>query len=243
MDEEFLKGLENSVYTPDAFLLDQAPMHLVFECGPVLYDTPFVCTGYTVEKMSLWKQRYNSAIAFREPGMPRSRVQGALYLMTADQLIALDNRRKNGLIFERKKVEILTGQTDKDGDLVKTPRPAWMYKGVREHWVPLIDWDQSFNRNGDRTFELAPIYPDSNHRLLHNHYSFNGIPIESVFGMPEIKTTQASAEIIKMIGARNEIEIRQMHNSLRRVFPRRYERTTELQQRLAHAIALRAMRK
>lgn len=243
MDEEFLSSTALPEYTPDLFLLEQAERQLVFECGPLRYDAPYLSTAYTVEKMTLMKQHDRVAVPFRASGFPRARVQGTLYLMTAEQIVALDKKRQNGVIFDRKPTFVVTPILDQYGEPARLPRPAWMYKARIEYWEPEIEWDLQANRCGhmraQHQFDLAEQYPNHEHRFFHNHYSFNGIPVEASDGMPEIKITQASAEIIKKIGAMNEIQARQLRRNKGLFFPAKRSRNSP---RIDEVMALRSFK-
>lgn len=199
-------------YTPDLFLLQQAENQLVFDVGPFHRDKPYIGTAYSLEKMTMVKQHDRHAILLRMPYFPKFRVQGTLYLMNAEQIMELDTDRKNGLVFERKQAPVVLPQTDSDGEYV-TSR-AWIYRGVPDYWSPQILWDAQTLRCGkykrQTEFDFAPVY-ESNERFFHNHYSFNGIPIEASDALPWAESTQITEEVLKVIQARNELEIRILH--------------------------------
>lgn len=213
-----MKAVSLPEYTPDLFRLEQAERQLVFECGPLRYDAPYVGTAYTVEKYTLLKQHERVAIPLRHVGFPKARVQGTLYIMTPEQIVELDKKRKNGVVYARKLTAVTSPIVDKYGDPIRLQN-AWIYKGVPNYWYPQVEWDMQANRCGGlymvggSEFLLAEQFP-AEHKFFHNHYSFSGITVEMAAGMPEITVTQASAEIIKMIGAKNEIEIRRLEKHI-----------------------------
>lgn len=194
-------------FTPDMYRLEQAPQHLVFECGPVLYNVPYICSAFTVERMSLWRKAHENdapaqAVPLRMDGAPRARIRGTLYVMSTEMILKLDKRRENGVSFERTQVPIVLPVFNKLQEPKKLPKPVWMYKAIKESWVERIEYDQGVRgwtdkraHPAEKTFELAGVYPD-NHKFLHNHFGYNGLSIEAhnMPGMIGCRNTEAFIE-------------------------------------------------
>jgi len=147
----------------------------VVDFGPRL-AFPFLCSAYTVEKLSLWHRTTDSVfetVALRASGMPRARVEGNLYRLTDDELKQLDTKRQVGVSFDRKRVLVYVPIVDHKGEMRTIY--AYIYLGINGAWLSQIYPHQTILKSQyklpDNTFSLATRYPDKN-RLLNNRFSF-----------------------------------------------------------------------
>lgn len=203
MDQTFLQNLQAPVYTPDLYLLEQAPYHLVFDPGPIAYDKPCVCTAFTVEKMSLYRHG-RTALSLRAPFLPKARVAGTLYLLNPNDIKYLDIRRENGVSFDRKKAPLLLSF-----DGLPVIHEAWSYVGKNEVWAEGVLFDQEHNHcNGyirGKDYQEASKFPD-NDRILHNHYGLSATRVEHQV-LPELSACENHKEVAKYAGIQNDKEL------------------------------------
>ena len=147
----------------------------VVDFGPRL-AFPFLCSAYTVEKLSLWHRTTDSVfetVALRASGMPRARVEGNLYRLTDDELKQLDTKRQVGVSFDRKRVLVYVPIVDHKGEMRTIY--AYIYLGINDAWLDQIYPHRTILKSQyqlpDRTFSIATRYPDKD-RLLNNRFSF-----------------------------------------------------------------------
>jgi len=147
----------------------------VLDYGPRL-AFPFLCSAYTVEKLSLWHRTTDEvfeSVALRAPSMPRARIEGNLYRLTDDELKQLDTKRQVGVSFDRKRVLVYVPIMDYKGEMRTIY--AYIYMGINNAWLDRIYPDQTCLKSSykipDATFSLATQYPDAS-RLLNNRFSF-----------------------------------------------------------------------
>lgn len=162
----FSKKQEQMSYpnTPDLAILENKPQHLLFHYGDEFSHVPLICGGFTDEKMIMWTSRTgvcNFPVALQlhvNRNIPRGRIGGWVYQVTADDLIYLDTHMQNGVQFHRKRVKLrLPGDSETRNHEYRhyTEQRAYMYVGVRKHWQPQIEWDSCFHR-GNGTAEFVP---------------------------------------------------------------------------------------
>jgi len=147
--------------TPDYQELEGAPGWLFFEYGEFKTGMPMHekiqphlrGLAFTSQKIPLWvanrgKKSFPIAVEYPHLG-PRSSVAGELYLIPTQVIPNLDNYRQNGVNFDRKLVSLNL----LDGDSIR----AFMYKGKKEQWIPQIEWDQNFYREGNDFSYIEPV--------------------------------------------------------------------------------------
>lgn len=203
--ENFLMDVALPDYTRDRQELEQYQTHAVFGYGRIKENVPILSSAYSVERMSLLIRKEDSmAIAIRLPQVPRSRVYGVLYALTTEQLIKLDTKTQNGVMFERKRVAVYVHSVDDPRELEELPRPAFCYVGMSENWRY-----QALNFNGrdhaldEDRFRLANRYIDNN-PILHGHYRYADKRLEDT-NNPVIYPL-ATVEVAEHCRAMNEQE-------------------------------------
>lgn len=207
MDETFLQELAVPVNTPDYAMLEYQENHLLLDCRVRKSPNAF-CSAYTVERMSLFTRTEDGLpVPIRLHGIHRSRIGGTLYKTTLPEIVALDKSRQNGLLFERKAIDILVPTVKllgkrKRREIQVLPVQVWFYKAIPEVWEErLLMSQQRYNVSPvDQEFKLAPKFQD-NERLLNNHFRIEATQIEDFFDKP--KPVQATPEIKAYVQRRN----------------------------------------
>lgn len=161
---------------------------LLFEYGDGMFQFPrakwleagtFLRPAFTAERFSLWntvRGRNSFPIALKGRCLPESPVYGQLYKVPQELLNQdLDYHRENGVVFNRKPVELLIPY-DRQYQVFKNESPAkcrsfsevdykplvaWMYVGCKSYWKEPLEWDQNFFRNsGGSDLHLANKFKD-----------------------------------------------------------------------------------
>jgi len=165
--------------TPDYQELEGAPGWLFFEYGEFKTGMPMHekiqpglrGLGFTTQKLPLWvanrgKKSFPIAVEYPHSG-PRSSIAGELYLIPTNIIPTLDTYRQNGVNFDRKLVSVNL----LNGDNIR----AFMYRGNKDHWIPQIEWDQNFYREGSDFSYVEPERKSLSSRdfysaFTHNHF-------------------------------------------------------------------------
>ncbi len=139
------KLITDTPNTPDLCLLEMHKAHLLFDYSDTLKEEPLSIAVTRSNKLQLWRQHDGKnirPIVIGGAEVPRARVGGALFSVTTEDLVTLDNIRANNIMFNRRRIPILV-PNDKDcynplgftrGNLVKDSHP-W----IREYY--------EFNKN------------------------------------------------------------------------------------------------
>jgi hypothetical protein len=165
---------------------------------PLAY--PLICSAYTVEKLTLWHRTTDDlfeTIAIKAPHMPRARIEGHLYRLTDEEFKKLDIRRQLGVQYERKRLPVYVPFLDENGNLQRIY--AEVYLGLKQNWVPKIEFDAQFKEN-KQEFKLADKYPDA-HRVLHNRYC-------TLPPLQEATTTRFTPDVIRHVRRKNNAAVR-----------------------------------
>lgn len=209
MDKDFLQNFQTPQYTPDLFLLEQAPNHLVLNPGLTWMGSPALCTGYTVDRMALWRKEKVFALPVRGYG-PSHHVAGTLQLLDEETLVRLDSDLRNGVLFDRKRTPVLLPEGKTGG--CRTLHNVWMYIAKRDAWVDNIEYETTVMRNNGCPYDLAETYSDEVH-VLNNHYRFDVTKIEDVLRTPD-PCRMATEEVISYIDRANCAEIQRLRDEV-----------------------------
>lgn len=174
----------------------------LLDFGPPLKYTE-LCSAYTVEKMSLWQyldENSLEVIPVKASRLPSARLEGKLYSLNDKELFLLDKRRGVGVHSERKFVHVYVPIRDQWGNMHQIY--AWAYIGLKDYWVPKIEYDQNFGCVSDRHSRyLNPVrqypHPDP---LLNRRASFSPDHSNGHIG-------HVSDEMRNYVGIKNRMEI------------------------------------
>jgi hypothetical protein len=147
-------------------VLLQGSENRLLDFGPTLGYRE-LCSGYTVEKLSMWEHLEDDqlqVLVLQAPRMPRARAGGVVYGLSHEEMLTLDKERGQGVECARKMLPIWA---EVGGALRRTT--AWVYVHNSDRWVERINFDQNFKpgkhfRQSDRAVDTNPV--------LHNRYSF-----------------------------------------------------------------------
>lgn len=204
MDEEFLNELAVPKNTPDYAILEYQKNHLLLDCR-VRKSPEAFCSAYTVEKMSLFVSEYDGMpLPVRIRGVQRARIGGTLYRTTLPEIVALDKTRQNGLLFERKAIDVLVPTIKLLGkrrrrEIQVLPTQVWFYQAVPEVWEERLMMSQKkYNVSPvNQDFKMAPTFMD-NERLLNHHFRVGSTQIEDFFDKPApVHATQAIEDYVR----------------------------------------------
>jgi len=204
MDETFLQDLAVPENTPDYAILEYQENHLLLDCRVRKSPNAF-CSAYTVERMSLFTRKEDGLpLPIRLHGIHRSRIGGTLYKTTLPEIVALDKSRQNGLLFERKAIDVLVPTIKLIGkrrrrEIQELPVQVWFYKAISDVWEErLLMSQQKYNVSPvDQEFKLAPKFQD-NERLLNNHFRIESTQIEDFFDKPApVHATQEITDYVR----------------------------------------------
>lgn len=174
-------------HTPDIQKLEEFEHMLFFDYGHFLPKDHHISTAYTVERLSVWYNIHNNSqlpIALKSglyglQQTPRAKVCGQLYLVDTERLVTLDNERRNGISFTRKRVKLLIPYQDKYYNQCEIR--AWTYIGHPEFWNAETDWERQFYRSrSGRSFNPAKTFRDHNRPWLDTYYKFSRLPEEPI---------------------------------------------------------------
>lgn len=179
-DQEWLsKEVAFPPHTPDFWKLEQQDFTLIFEYGDLQDRMPkhqmvnpyYSTSAFTVNKFPVLKQyavEEPFPLAFRHniPGrkIQHSKIRGELYAVPPVNHVLIDSYRRNGLLFERERVKVLTPSVNEAGKHLSFV--AWMYFAREEHWSDMLVWDSNFYKRGNGLFT-----PLNQHK--HNETDFN----------------------------------------------------------------------
>jgi len=91
-----------------------------------------------------WQEQYLRNMRMNgEPMFPYARIRGELYSVTPSRFITLDNYKRNGVEFERRRVDLvipyrLKLNKNTSSEQYLQPVKAWMYLGVPDFWSDFI---------------------------------------------------------------------------------------------------------
>ncbi len=168
------KLITDTPNTPDLCLLEMHKAHLLFDYSDTLKEEPLSIAVTRSNKLQLWRQHDGKnirPIVISGVEVPRARIGGALFSVTTEDLVTLDNIRANNIMFNRRRIPILV-PNDKD---CYNPLgvSAWIYVGCNKYWGDRIRWDRNFYREGvGATFTRGNLVKDS-HPWIREYYEFN----------------------------------------------------------------------
>ncbi len=172
------------LHTPDIAQLEQSKEVRLFDYGAdcsKIWDE--VYPGITLEHMGMWNrvtEKGTPPLVLNRKGLtmqvedsngdqqhiaicPRGRILGSIYSVPVEDIVELDKRRENGVLFCRKKVPIITPQylpsEDPHTDIFNregTPviENVYMYVGIKAVWGEQVRWDHAFY-GGRGDFQVA----------------------------------------------------------------------------------------
>lgn len=141
------------VNTPDLCLLQQKPVHLIFDWRNVVKSHALVDEAYTTRKFVMWKQNHvdqTPPLVFNRQIHPlrvmeRAKVRGKVHTISVDDIVSLDKQIDNGVSWIRRPVPItlaeLTDRTNKLDEEQPVRVSAWMYVSNFDWWRPQFDFD------------------------------------------------------------------------------------------------------
>lgn len=169
-------------HTSDILKLEEFEHMLFFDYGHFLPKDHHISTAYTVERLTVWYNVHNNSqlpIAMRNGlygrQVRRAKVCGQLYLVDTDRLVELDNERRNGVNFTRKRTKLLIPYQDKYYNQCEIR--AWMYIGNEGFWNEQTDWERQFYRTrSGQSFNQAKLFRDDNRPWLDTYYKYSRLP-------------------------------------------------------------------
>ncbi len=154
---------ERSQYTPDYRNLSQQPRQLLFAYtykATVLENSPSILSGWSFEKFLLWTNGKDivplPAVADGNRGIFESRknfggiqpkrIMGRVISLSSKKFVELDKQRENGVPFARQRIRVIVpyleytneqngGTYINNCESKVTILRAWMYVGVKPHWM------------------------------------------------------------------------------------------------------------
>lgn len=174
---------ERTKYTPDVAELEKRRAHLIFVPDELQQNhknqfllslnlfgtTPIanMCPAFTKPEFLFYKhnlEQESYPVAFQRPatsniwGIPENKrpktIRGELYVIRPYQFLVLDKYKENGVVFERKYVDILVPYLKVVRNAYATCEigyrcaymQAWMYLGVEDYWKERLDAGFQFNQ-------------------------------------------------------------------------------------------------
>lgn len=138
----FESAAKQPTHTPDMFLLNNKPFHLLFEYSDLqenfpkhktLLDLKPLYPGFTNQKFSLWRKNQHKEThvvalhtTMENTSIPRIKIRGEVYRVPSDKFLYLDNYRSNGVKFIRKKVSVVLPFNDAS-QVLPYNDPKWNY--------------------------------------------------------------------------------------------------------------------
>jgi hypothetical protein len=149
-------------YTPDIARLENIVGHYLFICDDLkelhrrhnlISPYPVQAEAVTKDSFAVWvrhlgKESYPIPLPDRCARMPYSRIQGELYFVPTSVIVSIDNYRRNGVEFHRKRIDVRIPHKQLWLDLQLQPKEtnwmyhtveAWMYIGNKIYWENLLD--------------------------------------------------------------------------------------------------------
>jgi len=219
MDQTFLENLTAALppTTPDIALLEGYNSHLLLDCGPITRPAHALSSAYTKDRLSLFiRKEDNLAIPIRMEGIHRARVYGALYKISTRKLIELDKWKENGVVFERKAVDVLVPFPDMElnKNVQELPAKVWFYQARRPYWEERISMHLG-------KFNITPSNPDyvlantfmNDEPELNNHFRFNCKTLEIHRHKPE--DAKATPAVVAYVKQKNDEAIEKPKWSIR----------------------------
>lgn len=159
--------IETNKFSPDIPALEQFDDHLLFVCNEwqkrhpkhelIQPNAAFLAIALTVsDKFTMWKKKLGKesfAIPLEEKSRrdglaKRAKIRGEVYLVPTSTILRLDRETKNGVQFQRKKIEVAMAyrelmKDERDSWFVERIATAncWFYQGVKPYWDDHITAD------------------------------------------------------------------------------------------------------
>jgi len=194
-DDKFLNYWRASTeYTPDVARLQTREKWWLFVYGEemmrhaknveLLGLCEPMCGANTLENFSMWNvlqgaDSYPIALEKKleveeQPWfktrheLPWTKIRGELYLVPPQMLFRLDNYKRNGVVWERKRAHIIIPSRSQRfmGIPKRDDIKAWMYTGKTDYWADMINDGVQYNNM------FKPVRNFYNKNLGHSYYYY-----------------------------------------------------------------------